>query len=53
MLSETNLNAPVYSTPVVANGVIYVASNSHLYAFHDSARRRGHPGSAGQDGREA
>lgn len=37
VLSETNLNSPVYSTPVIANGVIYVASNSHLYAFHDSA----------------
>jgi outer membrane protein assembly factor BamB len=37
-LSECNLGAPVYSTPVVANGVIYVGSNTHLYAFHDSAR---------------
>jgi outer membrane protein assembly factor BamB len=33
-----NLGAPVYSTPVVANGVIYIASNTHLYAFHDSAK---------------
>jgi outer membrane protein assembly factor BamB len=41
-LSETNLGAPVYSTPIVAKGVIYVASNTHLYAFHDAAR-------AGQD----
>jgi hypothetical protein len=24
---------------VVANGVIYVASNTHLYAFHDAARQ--------------
>jgi len=38
VLSETNLGAPVYSTPVVANGVIYVASNYHLYAFYDAAR---------------
>ena len=43
VLSETNLNAPIYSTPVVANGVIYVASNSHLFAFHDSARAAGTP----------
>lgn len=35
---ETNLGSPVYSTPIVANGVIYVASNTHLYAFHDAAR---------------
>lgn len=38
IISETNLMSPVYSTPVVANGVIYVASNTHLYAFHDEAR---------------
>jgi len=33
LLSQTNLGAPVYSTPVVANGVLYVASNTHLFAF--------------------
>ena len=38
LLSEVNLGAPVYSTPVVANGVIYVASNAQLYAFYDAAR---------------
>jgi outer membrane protein assembly factor BamB len=38
VLSETNLGSPVYSTPIVANGVIYVASNTHLFAFHDSAK---------------
>lgn len=37
LISETNLGAPVYSTPVVANGVLYIASNAHLYAFHDAA----------------
>jgi outer membrane protein assembly factor BamB len=41
LISETNLNAPVYSTPVVANGVIYVASNTHLYAFGDTAPAAG------------
>jgi outer membrane protein assembly factor BamB len=35
-----NLGAPVYSTPVVANGVIYIASNTHLYAFHDASKGR-------------
>jgi outer membrane protein assembly factor BamB len=37
VLSEVNLNAPVYSTPVVANGVIYLATQTHLYALHDAA----------------
>jgi hypothetical protein len=40
VLSETNLGAPVYSTPVVANGVLYISSNTHLYAFHDEARAK-------------
>ncbi len=40
ILSEVNLGAPVYSTPVVANGVIYIASNHHLFAFHDSAKAK-------------
>lgn len=40
ILSETNLGAPIYSTPVVANGVLYVASQSHLYAVHDAARQQ-------------
>lgn len=38
LISETNLGAPVYSTPIVANGVVYVASNTHLFAFYDAAR---------------
>src|ERR1051325_3514571 len=33
-----NLGAPIYSTPVVANGVIYIASNYHLYAFSDTSK---------------
>ncbi len=33
LLSVTNLGAPVYSTPVAANGVLYVSSNTHLFAF--------------------
>jgi outer membrane protein assembly factor BamB len=38
VISEVNLGAPVYSTPVVANGLIFVASNTHLFAFYDQAR---------------
>jgi len=40
VLSEANLGAPVYSTPVVANGVLYISSNTHLYAFYDQARAK-------------
>ena len=32
-LSEAMCPAPIYSSPVVANGVIYVATQSHLYAI--------------------
>ncbi|MEW6159405.1 MAG: PQQ-binding-like beta-propeller repeat protein [Verrucomicrobiota bacterium] len=39
-ISESNLGSPVYSTPVVANGIIYVASNTHLFAFHDATKAR-------------
>jgi outer membrane protein assembly factor BamB len=38
VISTINLGSPIYSTPVIANGVIYVASTSHLFAFHDSAK---------------
>jgi outer membrane protein assembly factor BamB len=40
VLSQTNLGAPIYSTPIVANGVLYVHSNTHLFAFYDSQRKR-------------
>jgi outer membrane protein assembly factor BamB len=33
VLSETNLGAPVYSTPIVANGVMYLGSQTHLFAI--------------------
>ncbi len=35
IISVTNLGAAVYSTPVIANGVIYVGSQTHLYAFQN------------------
>ncbi|MGD0814325.1 MAG: PQQ-binding-like beta-propeller repeat protein [Verrucomicrobiota bacterium] len=40
ILSETNLGDPIYSTPVAANGVLYVHSNTHLFAFYDAEHRR-------------
>ncbi|PYJ08379.1 MAG: pyrrolo-quinoline quinone [Verrucomicrobia bacterium] len=38
VLSESNLGSPVYGTAIVANGVIYVQSNTHLLAFHEGAK---------------
>jgi outer membrane protein assembly factor BamB len=38
VLHEVNLNAPVYSSPVVANGTLYVASQSHLFAFKQESK---------------
>ena len=40
ILSETNLGDPIYSTPVAANGVLYVHSNTHLFAFYDAEHKR-------------
>jgi len=34
---ETNLGAPIYSTPIIANGVMYVGSQTHLYAIGGSS----------------
>jgi len=38
VLSETNLGAPIYGTPVVANGTMYVMSQTHLYAIGADAK---------------
>jgi outer membrane protein assembly factor BamB len=32
ILSTIKLGSPMYNTPIAANGVLYVASNTHLYA---------------------
>ncbi len=34
-----NVGAAIYSTPVVANGVVYINSLTHLFALEDSSRR--------------
>ena len=40
LLAQVPVGAPVYSTPVVANGVLYIASNSHLFALANSGPAR-------------
>lgn len=39
VISEVNFGAPIYSTPVVANGVLYVSTQTHLYALGDTSKR--------------
>lgn len=39
-LFETNLKEPCYSTPVFANGVLYVSTPSYLYAITNSATKK-------------
>lgn len=35
ILSEIKLSAPICSTPIAANGVLYLANHTHLYAIWD------------------
>jgi outer membrane protein assembly factor BamB len=37
VLKEIEVDSPVLSTPILANGVLYIASQTHLYAISDSA----------------
>jgi outer membrane protein assembly factor BamB len=38
IISETNLGTAIYGTPIVANGVLYIQSNTHLFAFSDPTK---------------
>jgi DNA-binding beta-propeller fold protein YncE len=38
VLSEVNVGAPVYSTAVVANNMLYIASQTHLFAIGEGAK---------------
>jgi outer membrane protein assembly factor BamB len=40
---EVNMGAPVLSTPVTANGVLYVMSQTHLYAVGGSVTSSDQP----------
>jgi outer membrane protein assembly factor BamB len=39
VISESNFGAPILSTPVVANGTMYVGTQTHLYAVRDPAKQ--------------
>jgi outer membrane protein assembly factor BamB len=38
LLAENEFPSPIYSTPVAANGVLYIATSDNLYAFSESAK---------------
>ncbi len=40
LLSEIKLGNPMYATPVVANGVLYVASQHYLWAVQEQAGKK-------------
>lgn len=37
VISETNIGAPIYGTPIVANGTMYVMGQTHLFAIGANA----------------
>ena len=38
VLHQIEMPAPIYSTPIVANGVLYVATQTHLYAIAEDKK---------------
>jgi outer membrane protein assembly factor BamB len=43
IISETNLGSSVYGTAVAANGVVYIQSNTHLFAFSNGVAKNQRP----------
>ena len=41
VLDKVNLHAPIHTTPAAANGVLYVATDTHLFAFEEKGQRAG------------
>ncbi len=38
VIDEVNVGAPIFSTPIVANGLMYVASQTHLFVIGEGVR---------------
>ncbi|MDB6153907.1 MAG: Pyrrolo-quinoline quinone repeat-containing protein [Chthoniobacteraceae bacterium] len=38
VLQEVNMGAPVYSTPIIANGTMFLGTQTHLYAISADAK---------------
>jgi outer membrane protein assembly factor BamB len=38
VLSEVNMGSPVYSTPIVANGTLFLGTQTHLFAIAEGAK---------------
>ena len=38
VISEVNMGSPVFSTPIVANGTIYIGTQTHLFAIAKDAK---------------
>ncbi len=51
LLSRVRLGAPMYTTPVAANGVLYVASQQYLWALQGARRSRDREGAGAVRGR--
>ncbi len=37
---EVDMTSPIYSSPIAANGVLYVASHTHLFAIAETGAGR-------------
>jgi hypothetical protein len=40
VLARNDLAEPIFATPAVADGTLFVRTASHLYAFGSASRRR-------------
>jgi outer membrane protein assembly factor BamB len=38
LLNQVNMGAPILATPVVANGTLFINTQTHLYAIAEGAK---------------